>query len=84
MFHMARQPPSEDGKSKSTLGTSADTKFEPNAPYELASSTKVMEEGLSEPSAEQSKDGVQDIPPDGGLLAWLQVLAGFLLVMNSR
>jgi hypothetical protein len=73
-FDMARQPPSEDGRS--TLSMSADVKSGPNIPSELASSRMVEDE--------KQEQGVQDIPPDGGVTAWLQVFAGFLLVMNSR
>ncbi|KAI9763516.1 MAG: hypothetical protein M1840_000469 [Geoglossum simile] len=74
---MARPPPSEGGKP--TPKVLADMKFEPNIPSELAS-LSIMDGGMTE----QDKNEVQDIPPDGGLLAWLQVFAGFLLVMNSR
>ena len=35
-------------------------------------------------SEETIKSPDQDSPPDGGLCAWLQVLAGWILVLNSR
>jgi hypothetical protein len=35
-------------------------------------------------SEETIKCPDQDPPPDGGLCAWLQVLAGWILVLNSR
>lgn len=35
-------------------------------------------------SIEESESEYHDPPPDGGLFAWLQVLAGWILVMNSR
>ncbi|KAI9776708.1 MAG: hypothetical protein M1839_009435 [Geoglossum umbratile] len=75
---MVRQLPNEDGKSTPNL--SAYMKSEPGTPSELASSREVEKGNL----AEQGERGVQDDPPDGGLIAWLQVFAGFLLVVNSR
>ena len=36
------------------------------------------------PPIEDYEKGYHDSPPDGGLLAWLQVFAGWILVMNSR
>jgi hypothetical protein len=35
-------------------------------------------------SIEENGNGDHEPPPDGGLVAWLQVLAGWILVMNSR
>jgi hypothetical protein len=35
-------------------------------------------------SSETSKSRDYDAPPDGGLYAWLQVFAGWILVLNSR
>ena len=35
-------------------------------------------------SEETIKSPDRDPPPDGGLCAWLQVLAGWILVLNSR
>jgi hypothetical protein len=32
----------------------------------------------------ESKSPDHDSPPDGGLFAWLQVLGGWILVLNSR
>ena len=78
---MPRYLPNEDGRS--TFYLSADMKSESNTPSELALSRTMGEEKPVSP-AEQEKDKVLDIPPDGGLVAWLQVFAGFLLVLNSR
>ncbi|KAH0553025.1 hypothetical protein GP486_006776 [Trichoglossum hirsutum] len=37
------------------------------------------------PSRADTEAAVEkDVPPDGGLMAWLQVFAAFMLVMNSR
>jgi hypothetical protein len=55
-------------------------KSEPGTPSELASSRELEKGNLKE----QGERGAQDDPPDGGLVAWLQVFAGFLLVVNSR
>jgi hypothetical protein len=38
----------------------------------------------SSTTTEESKNRDHDSPPDGGLFAWLQVLGGFILVLNSR
>jgi hypothetical protein len=35
-------------------------------------------------SNETTKSQDHDSPPDGGLCAWLQVFAGWILVLNSR
>lgn len=35
-------------------------------------------------TSEEGKSWDHDSPPDGGLYAWLQVLAGWILVLNSR
>ena len=40
-------------------------------------------EGSRSPSPEIEKS-FQDPPPDGGVLAWLQVFGGWLLVVNTR
>ena len=36
-----------------------------------------------EPTKEEAADSAKLSEPDGGLLAWLQVLGSFLLAMNS-
>jgi hypothetical protein len=38
----------------------------------------------SNTATEESKNRDYDTPPDGGLFAWLQVLGGWILVLNSR
>ena len=38
----------------------------------------------SSTATEEDKSALHDSPPDGGLFAWLQVLGGWILVMNSR
>jgi hypothetical protein len=43
-------------------------------PMDIASST----------TPEEHKSPDHDPPPDGGLFAWLQVLGGWILVLNSR
>jgi hypothetical protein len=35
-------------------------------------------------TSEDDKTWDPNSPPDGGLFAWLQVLAGWILVLNSR
>ena len=35
-------------------------------------------------ASEEDKNSDYDPPPDGGLFAWMQVLGGWLLTMNSR
>ncbi|KAH0536651.1 hypothetical protein FGG08_006496 [Glutinoglossum americanum] len=65
-----------------------DMRLEHYASFERGSKGVSRDESRSEsplPSAEeQKKPTIRDSPPDGGLIAWLQVLAGFLLVLNSR
>jgi hypothetical protein len=53
----------------------------------MASSIGTMASEKDIPSSTTAKDyksGFNDSPPDGGLFAWLQVLGGWILVMNSR
>jgi hypothetical protein len=68
---------------KSALYLTADMKSEQFSSFERAS-VGVLGDEKAFPLERQSKSPVRDVPPDGGLTAWLQVLAGFFLVLNSR
>ena len=35
-------------------------------------------------SSQEDKNPDYDSPPDGGLFAWMQVMGGWILVLNSR
>lgn len=35
-------------------------------------------------TSEEDKNPDRDSPPDGGLFAWMQVMGGWILVLNSR
>jgi hypothetical protein len=35
-------------------------------------------------TSEEDQKAYYDDPPDGGLFAWMQVLGGWILVLNSR
>lgn len=35
-------------------------------------------------TSEEDKNPDRDYPPDGGLFAWMQVMGGWILVLNSR
>jgi len=39
---------------------------------------------LESSASEEDKKPDHDPPPDGGLFAWMQVIGGWILVLNSR
>ncbi|KAH0558597.1 hypothetical protein GP486_004750 [Trichoglossum hirsutum] len=71
------------GDEKLKLYLTADMKSEKHSSPERAS-TGVLADEKALSLEGTSKGSTRDVPPDGGLVAWLQVLAGFLLVLNSR
>ncbi|KAI9868840.1 MAG: hypothetical protein M1813_004691 [Trichoglossum hirsutum] len=78
---MPRMLPNE--MSKSTIYVSADTKaLDPSSFVRDLLADVGDEKAL--PPADREGAVEKDMPPDGGLVAWLQVFAAFLLVLNSR
>jgi hypothetical protein len=50
-------------------------------PTELTALPEIPTDSIA---SEEDKNSDYDPPPDGGLFAWMQVLGGWLLTLNSR
>jgi hypothetical protein len=69
----------DSGKGKPSTSEIEDVRV--TSPTEITALPVIPRRSIT---SEEDKNPDYDSPPDGGLFAWMQVMGGWFLVLNSR